>query len=101
MPETAKNNSNGAKMQPRYKWMERNFCMCLIGRLWAELSRRNSLRDFLAVVGPVDLSVTRVQGSGAAIRADLGVFETGHMTIRKSQVASVVVAGGKLFHPAM
>ena len=27
MPETAKNNSSGAKMQPRYKWSERSFCI--------------------------------------------------------------------------
>src|SRR5436190_21168798 len=25
MPEMAKNNSNGAKMQPRYKWIDRRF----------------------------------------------------------------------------
>ena len=30
MPEMAKNKSSGAKIQPRYKWMERSFCMGLI-----------------------------------------------------------------------
>lgn len=29
MPEMAKNNNSGAKMQPRYKCKERNFCMAM------------------------------------------------------------------------
>ncbi len=28
-PDTAKNSRSGAKMQPKYKWMERSFCMAL------------------------------------------------------------------------
>ena len=37
MPEAAKNKSIGAKMQPRYRWMDRSFCIACDG------SRRSGL----------------------------------------------------------
>lgn len=57
--------------------------------------------NFHAVVGPIDVRNAGVQRRGAAIGADVVVFEIADVAVAKSQVATAAVAGGKLFHPAM
>src|SRR5450432_199830 len=58
-------------------------------------------RDFHAIVCPVDVGNACVHRLGAAIGADVAVFEIANVAVGKSEVSADIVPGGKLIYPTM